>query len=206
MFMVAAVVSLAAACSGASSVGTHTGSSTSASVSTKLTSSTLQRSSGSDLAALMPLRVPSGFVLQPDNIGDTGPSDLAKAVRDDGSPDAKRVLTHAGFVRGFQRLWVKSGGQDENILFLYQFATPNGANEYVQYSLRSQAGPKVQSFVVPSIPAAHGLKGADQTGSTALILFARGSYVAQAVVNGGANLDQTSLVTTLAMAQYTRLR
>ena len=94
---------------------------------------------------------------------------------------------------------------DENILFLYEFAAPSGANQYLQYSLRSQAGPKVQPFAVPSIPTAYGLKGADQTGSTALILFARGSYVAQAVVNGGANLDQTSLVMTLAMAQYTRL-
>jgi hypothetical protein len=32
--------------------------------------------------------VPVGFVAQPDAVGDTGPSDLAKAARDDGQPDA----------------------------------------------------------------------------------------------------------------------
>src|SRR5437870_10755636 len=90
MFMVTAVVSLAA-CSGASSVGKHTGSSTSVSLSTKPTSSTLQRPSGSDLAALMPLRVPSGFVLQPVNVGDSGLSALAKAGRTDGSPATTQV-------------------------------------------------------------------------------------------------------------------
>ena len=153
----------------------------------------------------MPLRVPSGFILQSDNVGDTGPSDLAKAVRDDGSADARQVLVHAGFVRGFQRLWVKSGGNDENILFLYEFAAPSGANEYLQYSRRSQAGAKVQPFAVASIPAAYGLKAADKTGSTAAILFARGRYVAQAVANGQARSDQTGVVATLAGAQYTRL-
>src|SRR5437870_871881 len=52
-----------------------------------------------ELAARIITKVPAGFVLQPDNVDDTGPSDLAKAIRDDGSPDAGKILRAEGFVR-----------------------------------------------------------------------------------------------------------
>ena len=46
------------------------------------------------------------FAVQPDAAYDTGPSDLAKAIRDDGSPDAGKVLRAEKFVRGYQRIWI----------------------------------------------------------------------------------------------------
>ena len=58
------------------------------------------------LEALVISSVPVGFVAQPDAVGDTGPSDLAKAARDDGQPDALQALRAEGFVRGYQRLWL----------------------------------------------------------------------------------------------------
>jgi hypothetical protein len=124
-----------------------------------------------DLGALMPTTVPSGFTLQPDDVGDTGPSDLEKAVRDDGDAGARVVLTHAGFVRGFQRLWAASDSEDENILFLYQFRDTAGAREYLDRSramLGSGGQPAPVAFAVPQIPTAFGFGQHDRTGSTAV--------------------------------------
>ena len=157
----------------------------------------------------MPTAVPSGFVLQPDSVGDTGPSDLEKAIRDDGAADARAVLTHAGFRRGFQRLWVAQGSDDENILFLYQFRDGVGAREYLARSHTTlTTDPKRPSpvpFDVPGIPGAFGLRVQDSTGSSAFIDFTVSSYVAQAVVNGNPGADQSQAAITLAMVQYTRL-
>jgi hypothetical protein len=170
---------------------------------------TAYSSAGPDLGTLMPDAVPSGFALQPDRVGDTGPSDLAKAVRDDGGSDARAVLTHAGFRRGFQRLWVKQGADDENILFLYQFGDAAGASEYDQRSrgrLTEQTkGPQLTPFDVAGIPGATGVRGADQTGSAAIVLFAKDVYVVQAVANGAPGLDESAAATALAQAQYARL-
>src|SRR5207244_8351257 len=71
-----------------------------------------------ELAARIITKVPAGFVLQPDNVDDTGPSDLAKAIRDDGSPDAGKILRAEGFVRGYQQLWIDAQGA-QIIVFLY---------------------------------------------------------------------------------------
>ena len=48
------------------------------------------------LAAKMIATVP-GHSLQPDSVGDTGPSDLNKAADDDGEPGARAVLVKDGF-------------------------------------------------------------------------------------------------------------
>src|ERR671924_63589 len=58
-----------------------------------------------ELAKALEIAVPEGYILQPDQVGDTGPSDLEKAVRDDGEDDAREVLTRTRFVRGYQRMW-----------------------------------------------------------------------------------------------------
>ena len=70
------------------------------------------------MAKLLITSVPSGYAQQPDSVGDTGPSDLAKAIRDDGSPDARAVLTQDGFVVGYQRLW-RTADKREIIVFLF---------------------------------------------------------------------------------------
>jgi hypothetical protein len=134
---------------------------------------------------------------------------LEKAVRDDGGADARAVLTRAGFRRGFQRLWVAQGSDDENILFLYEFRDGVGAREYFAHSHATlSTDPKRPSpvpFDVPGIPGAFGLRVQDSTGSSAFIDFTVGRYVAQAVVNGNAATNQSQAAITLAMAEYTRV-
>lgn len=116
------------------------------------------------LEARLISHVPRGFIRQPDSVGDTGPSDLAKAIRDDGTPDARTRLTRDRFVRGYQRLWMNSS-HDQVIAFLYQFATPTGASDYFRYSvqqfqtatLKTTQGATVRTrrFAVPGLPASH---------------------------------------------------
>jgi len=45
-----------------------------------------------DLAARLVTRVPAGYEVQPDDIYNAGPYNLAMAVRDDGDDDADRIL------------------------------------------------------------------------------------------------------------------
>src|SRR5438132_12335493 len=52
------------------------------------------------LATLLIADLPAGYIQQPDTVGDTGPSDLAKAARDDGKPDAAGALTADRFLAG----------------------------------------------------------------------------------------------------------
>ena len=70
-----------------------------------------------------------GFRQQPDEVGDTGPSDLAKAIRDDGEPDAEPTLQGDGFRAGYQRLWVNDT-DEELVLFVYEFCKPDGTRRY----------------------------------------------------------------------------
>ncbi|HYH49294.1 MAG TPA: hypothetical protein VEG38_07075, partial [Acidimicrobiia bacterium] len=65
-----------------------------------------------DLSRLLLTTVPAEYKIQPNDVGDTGPSDLEKAVRDDGGDDARAVLTRNGFVRGYQRYWSKSDDEE----------------------------------------------------------------------------------------------
>jgi hypothetical protein len=70
-----------------------------------------------------------GFQLQAGYVGGTGPVDLLQAVRDDGQPDAHRVLTDLRFRRGYQRLWRNQFGE-ELVVFLYEFCDGAGATAY----------------------------------------------------------------------------
>lgn len=70
-----------------------------------------------------------GFTQEADDVGETGPSDLAKAILDDGERDAERVLNETGFRGGYQRLWSNEAG-DEVILFVYEFCKEDGAARY----------------------------------------------------------------------------
>jgi hypothetical protein len=81
-----------------------------------------------ELEALMVSDV-AGFEQQTDDVGDTGPSDLAKAISDDGEDDAEQVLTDLGFRRGYQRLW-SNEADEEIVVFLYEFCDAAGAAAY----------------------------------------------------------------------------
>lgn len=156
------------------------------------------------LEARLVSEVPEGYERQPDSVGDTGPSDLEKAIRDDTEPDARDVLTDARFVAGYQRLWAK--GEDANIItFLYQFEGPAGAAAYMERTLSgiTDADEKATPFEVPGVPGGRGLRAADDEGAGAVIVFTRGPYLGQIVVAGPDAL--TSVPADLARRQYDRL-
>jgi len=77
--------------------------------------------------------------------------------------------------------------------------------------LRTNQGVTLQSFTPAFIPGAYGLEGKDTTGSTAVVMFAKGSYAVETTVNAGTALpgsvavDQSGPATSIAAAQYARL-
>jgi hypothetical protein len=161
-----------------------------------------------ELAKALKISVPEGYLLQPDEVGDTGPSDLEKAVRDDGEDDARDVLTRTRFVRGYQRMWSRSD-DDEIIAYVYQFADHAGAVEYTN-RLTADAGAQtagvtIERFTVPSIAGSIGVNGWDATFATSTVTFVKGPYSVQMVVNGSSPTGLQSLVTALAEEQYSRL-
>jgi hypothetical protein len=171
---------------------------------------------GPTLRSLIPTEVPSGFPRKPDSAADTGPTDLKKAAADDVlSSDPRQALVNARFLRGYQRQWAAEGGAAnivtaaQNFLFLYQFATPEGASSYVTHwrtaILAQNTGPTPVSFSPLNIPGAIGLRASDVDGSSGVVLFAKGPYAVEALVTGRANIDQSLAASALALAQYVRL-
>ncbi|MGO9875607.1 MAG: hypothetical protein ACLPVY_17625 [Acidimicrobiia bacterium] len=169
----------------------------------------------SSLATLILDTVPSGYTRDPDDVGQTGPTDITKAALDDVSPTARHALVVTGFVGGYQRQWTSSDGYTIDQDFLYQFQTAEGAQGYAQHwretLLATNQGVSLGSFTPGFIPGAFGLEGKDSTGSTAVVMFAQGDYAVEATVNGGSALigtppvDQSEAATALASAQYSRL-
>ncbi len=169
------------------------------------------------LPALILSEVPGGFALQPDDVADTGPTNLAKAALDDvgcnATCNARKVLVDAGFVRGYQRQWtgVDANGDalNQDFVFLYQFRTPEGAQAYAQHwrvtLLTTNQGAALLSFTPALIPGANGLRVQDKLGSTGIVFFAKGPYAVQALVNGGPDIDQSGPASQLAAQQYLRL-
>lgn len=143
---VAALWFAAAGCSGGDDAGsaaapTTTGGASATTTSTTSTTSTTEATTTStavacavddaDPSGLEQLLVDDidGFQLQAASVGGTGPSDLLKAIRDDGQPDARQVLTQLRFRRGYQRLWRDQFGE-ELVLFVYEFCDDAGAAGY----------------------------------------------------------------------------
>lgn len=208
---VAAVCALVAGCSHAEN-GTGTARHASSPV---VGSSSAQRkgtgapSSPTALEALLIADVPRGFVREPDSVGDTGPSDLAKAIRDEDSPNAARVLKHDRFLRGYQRLWMNAG-QDQIIVFLYQFATPAGAVGFYRYSVRQEAArapSTIVRFTVPGLPRSRSSGVAARVGSRsfASVSATTGPFAMQIVCNARSSTGLESRVQALAREQFTRL-
>ena len=164
---------------------------------------------GPDLARLILVTVASGYAMVPDKVADTGPTDLAKATRDDVNANAPEVLRQTGFLDGYQRLWQSAGGLDDNTILLYRFATPAGAEQFLAHWL-DELGATTKD-VTPTrfavlLPApAYGVRGQYQTSSSAVVVFAKGSYAVQASVQGPPGQDETRVANQLALAQYSRL-
>ena len=167
-------------------------------------------SSADELAALLIADVPSGFVVQPDTVGDTGPSTLAKAAKDDGDPDASQRLTEEGFIRGYQRLWQDSG-HHRIVVFLYQFASATGAGQDYDRShpkLQATAPKDAVTFALAGLQAdkSGGLMGTTASNGIAVADFTADVYNVRIEVSG-TNLEQLQQrVTQLAAEQLERLR
>ena len=161
-----------------------------------------------DLSKTLDLAVPEGYLLQPDNIGDTGPTDLEKAVRDDGGDDARGVLTRTRFVRGYQRMWT-SPPDDEIASYVYQFADEAGATEYTQRLVADASAPMpdvtIGTFTVPAIAGATGVIASDPAFGSSSVLFVKGPYSVQVIVTAKTPAGLESLVTAVAEEQYSRL-
>jgi hypothetical protein len=160
-----------------------------------------------------------GFLLQPDSIADTGPTKIGKAADDDVSPNARAALVDTQFQDGYQRQWINNaadGTNNNDFIFLYQFATPGGAQIWAQHWRQTlentpHQGASLTSFSPSEIPGAMGLSSANKTsGSTGVVIFSKGNYAVQVIVNsvnvnGGDSPDQSGAATALGVEQYQRL-
>ncbi|HTK16230.1 MAG TPA: hypothetical protein VL769_07540 [Acidimicrobiia bacterium] len=161
-----------------------------------------------ELEARVVSKAPRGFVRQADDVGDTGPSDLAKAVRDEGAKNGD-VLRSEEFVRGYQRLWV-GPGHAQIVVFVYQFGSSAGARRNYARSIKgSDTKPPagVFKFAVPFLPAAQaiGVAGTDKDGSAAAIDFSSGVFTVQIVCNGPTLAGLQARALAIAKDQLRRL-
>jgi hypothetical protein len=163
------------------------------------------------LAVLLLQDAPSGFLKVPDKLADSGPTNLAKAINDEGSADGGRYLQQTGFVSGYQRVWSSSDSVRQNVIFLYRFKTAEGAAQYATNrasELQSfgtvDGAPPITTFNVP-MPGGVGLHSEFASLSFGAVVFSKGVYSVQAVSTDGANVDQTVGVVAIAQAQFDRL-
>ena len=161
-----------------------------------------------ELSQALDMDVPSGYARQPDSVDDTGPSDLEKAVADDGEDDAREVFTRDKFVRGYQREWARSE-DDQIVSYVYQFADNAGAVDYTKRVMADAgtqtAGATITTFAVPGIGGAAGVNTSDPTFVSSAVTFVKGPYSVQVVVTSTKADGLQSLVTSLAEEQYSRL-
>ncbi len=160
------------------------------------------------LESLLITSLPPGFAQIDDELVDTGPSDLAKAIRDDGEPDAEQVLTDAGFVSGYQRLWETEDQSGMIIMFLYEFSDPGGAAVYAERALQLTEGNTAVTpveFDVEGIPGAVGRTLSDETGVSSFIVFTSSNYLVQAVVVDSDEAASQDLAQQISVDQFARL-
>jgi hypothetical protein len=160
------------------------------------------------LEQLLITSVPEGFAQVDDELVETGPSDLAKAIIDDGEPDAEQVLTDAGFVRGYQRLWETEDQSRLAIVFLYEFTDPDGAAVYADRALQLTEGNAAVTpveFDVDGIPGAVGRTLSDDTGVSTFIVFTSSNYLVQIAVVDSEEAASQDLAQQLSVDQLARL-
>ena len=178
-------------------------------------------SSPADLEPLLISDVPAGFVRQPDDVGDTGPSNLDKAASDDGADDARAFLQSHGFIAGYQRLWAAglrndaSGNPDldhadQIVVFLYAFRDSAGASAYMQRTLQgsqdAQPGQDMTRYEPTGIPGAVGFTGGNaKDGYGGIVLFAKGGILVQLNLVRHTPDGNRDLADKLARDQFARL-
>ena len=131
----------------------------------------------------------AGFSLQSDEVADTGPSDLAKAIRDDEQPDAATVLADLGFRRGYQRYWTNRAG-NELVAFVYEFCDAESAAAYGERVF--QIVPGLEPFEVVGAPGARGMSGSN---GGALVAYATATYETTLVFTLARGAEGTVLLT-----------
>jgi hypothetical protein len=165
--------------------------------------------SDAELEARIVTKVPSDFVEQPPEAFDTGPSDLAKAIKDDGAPNAAKVLRAERFVRGYQRIWI-GPSHAQIIVFVYQFASRVGARQDFARSMRdydSKPPPGAHKFVMPGLPAtqAFGVAGSFKDSAAALVFFTTGVFDVQINCNAPTSAGLQARAIAIAKVQLRRL-
>lgn len=164
---------------------------------------------GADPAALEPLVLddaPSGFAVAPDDVGRTGPTDLAEAAADARDPGAADALAADGFVRGWQRLWVSADDEDELFLLVYEFADAAGAAAFFQRTAGEAAATGGEGvFPVPAIPGAVGVAATSDGLAVTAVVTTVDRYLVQVIANGPEPGPSRGTVVALAAAQVERL-
>ncbi len=159
--------------------------------------------------ALAEKLVPSidGYNIQPNSIGDTGPSDLQKAI-DDG-PDmtsARKELTDDHFVVGYQRMFAAPSQTRFIILFVYQFGDAAGAKDYTATlnaaSLIPDGDVTPKRDAAPGIPGATGIESTSDGLTTHAVLFSKGRYSVMIATNDGHGDTASPTVLDIAKQQY----
>ena len=162
-----------------------------------------------DPAALEPLvldEAPSGFTLAGDDEGRTGPTDLREAAADAGDPGAAEALSGAGFVRGWQRLWVSDDDEDELFLIVYEFADAEGATTFFERTAGEPAAEGGEGvFEVPGLEDAVGVTGGGDGLRVAAAVATAGRYLVQVIGNGPDPGPSQGTVVALLTAQVERL-
>ena len=173
------------------------------------TSAPATTSAPADLQVLEPLVLddaPSGFALAPDDAGATGATDLGEAAGDTRDPGARDALAAAGFVQGWQRLWVSEDDEDELFLILYEFRDAAGADAFFE---RTAGGPAAEGgegvFEVPAVPGAVGVTAVADGLSVTAVVATEGRYLVQVIGNGPEPGPSQGTVVALVAAQVERL-
>ena len=221
-WIVTAVVvgSVVIAGAGCSSKGSERSTATTATTATTETTATTAttapataptRPSPAEFAALeqkLVQQVPD-YVLEPDAVGDTGPSDLAKAKRDDGTKAGADLLVRNGFKLGYQKLFVDPA-EDQVIIFAYDFNTVAGAKAMcqsdAQRDVEEQGKTPMTELKVPGVPTVYARSGSDGKYSATVIEFTTGTHCIRIIGNGTARASFTSPAATVAKQQYQLLQ
>lgn len=153
-------------------------------------------------------RVPPGFVVAPEATTDTGPTDLATAVRHQGgTAEIRTFFEENGFNGGYQRLWVDPANH-ELLVFLYQYSSSEGAkaqSRQIEESIRANEDAATLRTFFPDTPGSIGLLAPQRNVWIAAVLFAKGDYWAMIRLAGPDGDAVRTQAAELAQAQWDRL-
>lgn len=164
-----------------------------------------------DLADLIITEVPSGFVLERDIPGETGPFDIEAAVAElDDAASERTALQDSDFLAGHTRTWyyeVTETKFTEMVVTLWAHATHGGATKYLDHLVGASGADCVAGFI-PNARCDFSFSDrephpADGGGGGGAVTFARGRYVAAVAMRG--HVASPATLSSLAQQQYDRL-